>query len=134
MQAHPHPDRPPGQPLLGAERLLGVQDGIQSRAGGREGSTEGVTDGLEDETAGLLDSGAQDLVMPAQSTGHRLRLGLPEARRALDVGKKQRDRSGWYLNRLAHQPKDTRPVTTGCLTGHDAGGRSFFGSLLTTVR
>jgi len=108
MHAHPHPDRLAGRPPLGAERLLGVQDGRQCCLGRSKCGAEGITDGLEHEAASLFDGSAEYFVVAAEGLRHELRFGFPEFRRTFDVGKEQRDRSRGDPNRLAHVPKDTR--------------------------
>ena len=65
--------------------------------------------------------------VPPQGPGHRLRLGLPEPGRALDVGEQQsdrarRDRRG--RSRAAHVRKDTpHPPRCGCLRPGRGSGR-----------
>jgi hypothetical protein len=65
--------------------------GIRCRA---ERRVQSVTRGFDHVPVALLDRIAQDLVVSSQHVAHRLRVVLPQARRALEIGEQERHRSG----------------------------------------
>ncbi len=78
-----------------ARSALGLNRRVDSLGCRRKGAVKGVAHGLEHCTAVGLKGCAQDRIVAAQGSFHRLGLGLPQARAAFDVGEEKRNRSGW---------------------------------------
>jgi hypothetical protein len=92
VQPHPDLERLGKRPLLDDERLLRVERRRHRIRCGAERRMETITRGLDDVTVALLDRIPQDLIMAGQRRAHRLRVLLPQARRALEIGEQERHR------------------------------------------
>jgi len=86
VHAHPHPYVANSGPGCLAERALGP-DGRGYPVGGLgKDGVDPIASRLDDVSAIPQDFVPQDRVMTGQCLVHRLRIALPEASRAFDVG------------------------------------------------
>jgi hypothetical protein len=89
VQRDAHPQLGARRPFLGAKAGLNLAGCLQCAGGVLEGDAEGVADGLEDAAAVALDRRGEQDVVALQGNTHGLRLALPQAGRAFDVGKQE---------------------------------------------
>ena len=91
VQAHPDPERPACRPVLRSKGPLGGKCCCDSGLRCPECRAKGIAHGLEDVAVRFLNRRPDQVIVPAQGNCHALGLGLPQPRRALDVGEEQRD-------------------------------------------
>ena len=89
-----------------AQPPLRLHRGVDRGAGRAERRAHPVTGVLEQPTAMGLDRRPQHLVVRGQRRPHRLGIGLPPARRTLDVGEQERHRP----RRPSHGPQTNASV------------------------
>ena len=92
---------PDAQPDRRQRRPLQIERGGHRVGRASERDHEAVTLALLDRANPIMggDDIRQHLIQARHSNGHHVRLGFPQARRALDVSQQQRHRSG---RQLAH--------------------------------
>ena len=100
MEAHPHSKGAGLRPDLGAKGALAVDRGTHRGDRVAERGVHRVADGLEDNAAGTLDRGGEELVVPRDRRGVGARMGLEQPGARFDVGEEEGHRAGgqvWAL-------------------------------------
>ena len=103
----PHPQAEPGRPRLGQDPGADVEGGEHGVARPREDGEGGVALalGLDQAAVGPVDHLADELVVAGERVRHRVGLGLPQRRRALDVGEEERHDAGRQVPAHCHESK-----------------------------
>ncbi len=97
VQAHAHAERTGRVPRFPVERELRGDRGVDRVVGGVEGGVEPVPRRLDHEAVVTLDGVTHDGIVTRERLLHRLGVLLPEARRTLEIGEQEGDRSRRHL-------------------------------------
>ena len=103
----PHLQAEPGRPRLGQDPAADVEGGEHGVARPREDGEGGVALalGLDQAAAGPGDHLGDELVVAGERVRHRVGLGLPQRRRALDVGEEERHDARRQVPAHCHESK-----------------------------
>ena len=111
VDAPAHGDADPGRPRLGRQRPVGGERGldrVRRRVEHRDGRVA-LAHRVDQAAAAGLDGVGDQLVVAHERLGHRLRVRLPQRRRALDVREAERDHAG-RQRRPPSRPAGARPA------------------------
>ncbi|MDQ2981461.1 MAG: hypothetical protein M3R26_03925 [Actinomycetota bacterium] len=97
MYSHPHAHLLVLRPGLFCQPALGLGGGSEGIVRTTESAEEGVALGVDLDAGVGLDRLSEDPVVALEQLHVRLAELVEQARRALDVGEKERDRAGWEV-------------------------------------